>query len=374
MAHSGAGSAVDAEPDSAVQADAAARKPELIVDLTRRRAASGLSQAGVAKLMGTSQPAVARLESGRHDVQLSSVSRYAEVLGLSLGLVEAGNAQAGAAGARPEVDAPEALPEGKAFLDRPPQAAPPPVGAGPTGQPERVPRDSGTVVARETPGWPEPGHALTRRQREMLQVIRDSVQRRGYPPSMREIGEAVGLASASSVSYQLSVLESMGHVRRDAGRARTVEVRLPGQPAARPDGETDEGGVTGSGPSKTAYVPVVSHRAAGVLTLADQGIEDVFSLPRQIVGEGNLFLFKVNDECMSGAHIEQGDWVAVRRQRNVGQGDIVAALVDDAPTVRTFRQSGGDRWLMTSNPSYPGISADKATILGPVVGLVRRFG
>src|SRR5450755_1276897 len=105
----------------------------------------------------------------------------------------------------------------------------------PKGRPGRKPKGSVPVVIPDTPDKPDPDHVLTWRQRKVLQVIRDSVQKRGYPPSMREIGEAVGLTSTSSVSYQLSTLQRKGYLHRDVGRPRTVEVRLPGHPAIRPE-------------------------------------------------------------------------------------------------------------------------------------------
>jgi len=150
-----------------------------------------------------------------------------------------------------------------------------------------------------------PNHVLTWRQRKVLQVIRDSVQRRGYPPSMREIGEAVGLTSTSSVSYQLSTLQSKGYLRRDAGRPRTVEVRLPGHPAVRPDAdEADE--VTYDIPSQdAAYVPVVGRIAAGGPILAEEAIEEIFPLPKQLVGDGTLFLLKVVGDSMINAAIRR---------------------------------------------------------------------
>jgi repressor LexA len=351
---SGASSAADADTDPLGQTEAAARKPELITRLTRRRAASGLSQAGMAKLMGTSQPAVARFESGRHDAQLSTVRRYAGALGLSLDLVE-----------------------GEASVDLPPRVDHPPLTT-------QTPADTGTkdwpgqklepgatgVVSRES-GRPEPGHVLTWRQQKMLQVIRDSVQHRGYPPSLREIGEAVGLASASSVSYQLSTLQSKGYLRREAGRARTVGVWPLGQPTTPVDGEIGEDTATGTSPLETAYVPVMGRMAAGGLALADEGIEDFFSLPRQVVGEGNLFLLQVAGDCMS-THIEHGDWVAVRPQRDADDGDVVAAMFDGEAVVRVFRPSGSKVWLMPHDPSYPPIDASEASIMGRVVALLRQ--
>src|SRR6202041_200837 len=160
----------------------------------------------------------------------------------------------------------------------------------PKGRPGRKPKGSVPVVIPETPDKPDPDHVLTWRQRKVLQVIRDSVQKRGYPPSMREIGEAVGLTSTSSVSYQLSTLQRKGYLHRDVGRPRTVEVRLPGHPAVRPEQEQEHavtpeimpgGDISSQG---ATYVPLVGRIAAGGPILAEEQIEDVFPLPKQIVG------------------------------------------------------------------------------------------
>src|ERR1700723_547680 len=164
--------------------------------------------------------------------------------------------------------------------------------ARPKGRPGRKPKGSVPAVVTEMPDRPDPDHVLTWRQRKVLQVIRDSVQRRGYPPSMREIGEAVGLTSTSSVSYQLSTLQNKGYLRRDAGRPRTVEVRLPGHPAVRPEPELDEEMPMDITSQEAAYVPLVGRIAAGGPILAEQAIEEIFPLPRQLVGEGNLFMLK----------------------------------------------------------------------------------
>src|ERR1700756_2557023 len=157
----------------------------------------------------------------------------------------------------------------------------------PKGRPGRKPKGSVPVIVPETPDKPDPDHVLTWRQRKVLQVIRESVQKRGYPPSMREIGEAVGLTSTSSVSYQLSTLQKKGYLRSDAGRPRTVEVRLPGHPAVRPEPELDEDVPMDITSQEAAYVPLVGRIAAGGPILAEEAIEDIFPLPRQIVGEGN---------------------------------------------------------------------------------------
>ena len=228
----------------------------------------------------------------------------------------------------------------------------------------------------------DPDHVLTWRQRKVLQVIRESVQKRGYPPSMREIGEAVGLTSTSSVSYQLSTLQRKGYLHRDVGRPRTVEVRLPGHPAVRPDPDREEpevGDIPGIDiPSQEAiYVPLVGRIAAGGPILAEQSVEDVFPLPRQLVGEGTLFLLKVAGDSMRDAAITDGDWVVVRQQPDAQNGDIVAAMLDsDTPdaeaTVKTFKQSDGHVWLIPHNPAYTPILGDEATILGRVVAVLRR--
>src|SRR5882757_612531 len=163
--------------------------------------------------------------------------------------------------------------------------------ARPKGRPGRKPRGSVPSIVTDIPDKPDPDHVLTWRQRKVLQVIRDSVQRRGYPPSMREIGEAVGLTSTSSVSYQLSTLQAKGYLRRDAGRPRTVEVRLPGHPAVRPDPAADEGTAPMDIASQeAAYVPLVGRIGAGGPILAEEQVEDIFPRPGQIVGEGALFL------------------------------------------------------------------------------------
>src|SRR6202050_3279962 len=222
----------------------------------------------------------------------------------------------------------------------------------PKGRPGRKPKGSVPTVVADLPDKPDPDHVLTWRQGKVLQVIRDSVQRRGYPPSMREIGEAVGLTSTSSVSYQLSTLQRKGYLRRDIGRPRTVEVRLPGHPAIRPEESPEEEGVTEDEPpmdipsQEAAYVPMVGRIAAGGPILAEQAIEDIFPLPRQIVGEGTLFLLKVVGDSMINAAITDGDWVVVREQKVAENGEIVAAMLDGEATVKTFKRSADHIWLI----------------------------
>jgi repressor LexA len=224
-------------------------------------------------------------------------------------------------------------------------------------------RGRGTV--REIPDGPADGHGLTARQRRVLEVIRDSVERRGYPPSMREIGEAVGLTSTSSVAHQLATLQRKGFLRRDANRPRAVEVTLPPTP--------DD--VTGEGDARPvpAYVPVVGRIAAGGPILAEEVFEDVFPLPRQIVGDGQLFLLQVKGDSMIDAAIADGDWVVVKQQPTADNEDIVAAMLDGEATVKTFRRRDGHIWLLPSNPNYSPIDGDDATILGRVTAVLRRL-
>ncbi|MDN5765381.1 MAG: transcriptional repressor LexA [Humibacillus sp.] len=232
------------------------------------------------------------------------------------------------------------------------------------------------------------GDGLTMRQRRVLEVIRNSVDRRGYPPSMREIGEAVGLASPSSVSHQLAALERKGFLRRDPNRPRAIEVVSPD---ATPDelahrrtasisGPSD-GAIsrhdpeTGSGDARpeAAYVPVLGQIAAGVPILADEVVDEVFPLPKQLVGEGSLFLLKVVGDSMIDAAICDGDWVVVAQQQTADNGDIVAALLDNEATVKTFKRTDGHVWLMPHNPNFSPIDGDHATILGKVTAVLRRI-
>jgi repressor LexA len=223
---------------------------------------------------------------------------------------------------------------------------------------------------REIPDGPPDAAGLTPRQRRVLEVIRDSVERRGYPPSMREIGEAVGLTSTSSVAHQLSTLERKGFLRRDANRPRAVEVRVPA-----PVSDAAPVDATGEGDARPvpAYVPVVGRIAAGGPILAEQVVEDVFPLPRQLVGDGQLFLLQVKGESMIEAAITDGDWVVVRQQPTADNGDIVAALIDGEATVKTLRRRDGHMLLMPANPLFEPIDGDNATVLGRVTAVLRRI-
>jgi repressor LexA len=213
--------------------------------------------------------------------------------------------------------------------------------------------------------------SLTPRQRRVLEVIREWVERFGYPPSVREIGEAVGLTSTSSVAHQLRALERKGYLRRDPNRPRAVGIRPadtePAAPKAPPAPSEEP-----ARPSPV-FVPVVGRIAAGGPVLAEQAIEDVFPLPREIVGAGSLFLLRVAGDSMVEAAITDGDWVVVRQQPSAENGDIVAAMIDGEATVKTFKRRDGHIWLLPHNPAYEPIPGDHATVLGRVVAVLRRL-
>ena len=212
------------------------------------------------------------------------------------------------------------------------------------------------------------GDGLTARQRAILEAIRDSVERRGYPPSIREICDAAGLASTSSVAHQLRALERKGYLRRDPNRPRAVDVRL-----AESVGATEVmTGPSGEAVPSPVFVPVVGRIAAGGPILAEQLIEDVFPLPRALVGEGTLFLLRVTGDSMIDAAISDGDWVVVRQQPTAENGEIVAAMIDGEATVKTWRRRDRHAWLLPHNPAYAPIPADDATVLGRVVAVLRK--
>lgn len=227
------------------------------------------------------------------------------------------------------------------------------------------------------PAVPRP---LTPRQTKILETIRQSVSTYGYPPSMREIGDIVGLASLSSVTHQLGRLEKLGYIRRDAKRPRAMEVLSPAsrEPAvaAAEDASTERAATVTSLPvpdSGPAMVPLVGRIAAGGPILAEQAVEDIMPLPRQLVGHGELFMLKVIGDSMIDAAICDGDWVVIRRQSTADNGDIVAALLDDEATVKTFRQRDGHTWLLPQNTQYEPILGDHATVMGRVVSVMRSL-
>jgi repressor LexA len=230
-----------------------------------------------------------------------------------------------------------------------------------------------SATVRTFPDQAADASGLTPRQRRVLEVIRDSVERRGYPPSIREIGDAVGLTSTSSVAHQLVSLERKGFLRRDPNRPRAVDVRSPAEQRAprRRSAKADEQAPSDA-PTPT-YVPVVGRIAAGGPILAEEAIEDVFPLPQELVGQGTLFLLQVVGDSMVDAAITDGDWVVVRQQPVADNGEIVAAMIDGEATVKTFRRRDGHVWLIPHNSAYAPIPGDDATILGRVVAVLRKI-
>jgi repressor LexA len=206
---------------------------------------------------------------------------------------------------------------------------------------------------------------LTARQRRILEFIREWGEKYGYPPSVREIGEAVGLVSPSSVAYQLKALETKGYLRRDPNRPRAVDVRSPGE-------LVDDDAALRAARPQPAYVPLVGRIAAGGPILAEQSVEEFFPLPRELVGEGEVFMLEVKGDSMIDAAICNGDWVVVRQQPTAEAGDIVAAMIDGEATVKSYRQRDGHVWLMPANPAFDPIPGDDATIMGKVVAVLRR--
>lgn len=229
----------------------------------------------------------------------------------------------------------------------------------------------------ELPDGPPDSTGLTPRQQRILNVIRDSLEDRGYPPSMREIGDLVGLTSSSSVSHQLKVLEAKGFLKRDPNRPRAIEVFLPEVLAARrsisaaDESSFDETGIGDAMPA-AAYIPLVGRIAAGGPILAEERVEEIFPLPRTLVGEGTLFLLEVAGDSMIDAAICDGDYVVIRQEQTAENGDIVAALIDGEATVKTFKRKDGQVWLMPHNDNYEPIDGTNATILGKVTAVLRR--
>ena len=228
------------------------------------------------------------------------------------------------------------------------------------------------ATVRELPDGQPDDSGLTPRQQAILRVIEQTTAERGYPPSVREIGQGVGLASSSSVAHQLRALEELGYLRKDPNRPRALVVSRPGEPAVRATQPVPQPGGVVDLPAGTVGVPLVGRIAAGGPILAEQHTEDVLPLPKDLVGEGELFMLTVVGDSMIDAAICDGDYVVVRSQPTCENGDIVAALLDDEATVKTFKRRDGHVWLMPHNPAYEPILGDQARILGKVVSVLRR--
>ncbi|MFT6535001.1 MAG: repressor LexA [Alpinimonas sp.] len=217
---------------------------------------------------------------------------------------------------------------------------------------------------------------LSSKQRTILEMIARFIEANGYAPTMQEIGDAVGLKSLSSVTHQLGQLELAGFMRRDPKRSRTIELLID-IPAADFVGEPSDSDQTNYDNvipiGDAALVPLVGRIAAGIPITADQHVEEVFPLPRQLVGQGELFMLKVVGDSMIDAAICDGDWVVIRSQKTAENGEIVAAMLDDEATVKVFRQRDGHTWLLPRNSNFEPILGDYAQILGKVVAVLRSL-
>lgn len=214
-------------------------------------------------------------------------------------------------------------------------------------------------------------NGLTARQGALLLAIQQAIDEVGYPPSVRELAKTLGFASPSSVTYQLRNLEEKGFLRKDPHRPRALVVILPEQVTPVADGLDPAQSFDSTPSSVTA--PLVGRIAAGGPILAEQHVEDVFVLPRQLTGDGEMFLLEVCGDSMIDAAIHDGNWVVVRRQDTAANGDIVAALLDQEATVKVYRRDDAGVWLLPRNEAYAPIDGSHARIMGKVVAVLRRL-
>ncbi len=205
---------------------------------------------------------------------------------------------------------------------------------------------------------PKDPSGLSARQVKILTAIQEGIQNNGYPPSVREIGEAAGLSSSASVQYQLKALEEAGFIRRDGSLGRAIEVV---------DGDSNVIA------DRSRQITLVGRIAAGGPILAEQHIEETFPLPESIVGSGELFMLKVVGDSMIEAAICDGDYVVIRSQKTCEKGEIVAAMIDGQATVKTFSRKDGHIWLLPANPDYQPINGDDCEILGKVTAVLRSI-
>ncbi|MBA8826087.1 repressor LexA [Saccharopolyspora lacisalsi] len=203
--------------------------------------------------------------------------------------------------------------------------------------------------------------ALPSRQRRILVAIRDWVVRYGYAPSTRQLGDAVGLRSSSSVSKHLASLEEKGFLRRSATLSRPIDVRAFLREPSTSEEPADD----------SVTVPVVGHVAAGSPIVAEEHVEDVMTLPRELAGRGSTFGLRVRGDSMIDAAIRDGDIVVVRQQAEAHSGQIVAAMIDDEATIKVYRRRNGHVHLEPRNPDYDTLDGDRAVVLGTVISVLR---
>lgn len=205
---------------------------------------------------------------------------------------------------------------------------------------------------------------LSNRQRQILACIEDAMRERGYPPSVREIGEAVGLSSSSTVHAHLETLQKLGFLRRDPTKPRAIEVRY--DPATGSQAER----------RPVRHVPLIGDVAAGTGVLSEERVEEVLPLPQDFTGDGNLFMLRVRGDSMVGAGILDGDFVVVRQESEVRNGDIiVAGIPGEEATVKTYRKEGAEIILTPHNPRLEPMrfAASDVVVFGKVVTVLRRL-
>ena len=214
---------------------------------------------------------------------------------------------------------------------------------------------------------------LGKRQVAIYQFIRAYTDEHGYPPSVREIGSAVGLASPSTVHMHLKVLEEHGLIKRDSKKPRTIEVTADrtasqqdegAQPLARVDQDVNE---------NVIRLPLVGRVAAGVPILAEQNVEETLALPTSVVGDASSFVLRVRGNSMINAGIFDGDYIVVKEQHDAHDGEIVVALLDDSATVKTFYREPGRVRLQPENDTMEPIYVTNPVILGRVTALIRSL-
>ncbi len=220
---------------------------------------------------------------------------------------------------------------------------------------------------------------LTKRQQAIYDFICSYSEEHGYPPSVREIGAAVGLASPSTVHMHLKALEEMGLIRRDSKKPRTIEVvskdaRSPKDSDSSEDSDQGVVNVTQDLDANIITLPLVGRVAAGVPILAEQNVEETLSLPTSIVGDSSSFILRVRGESMINVGIFDGDYIVVREQSDASNGDIVVALIEDSATVKTFYREATCIRLQPENDSMDPIYAENPVILGKVTALIRSIG
>lgn len=203
---------------------------------------------------------------------------------------------------------------------------------------------------------------LSQKQFEILEYMKKSVREKGYPPSVREICDAVGLKSTSTVHGHLERLERKGYIRRDPAKPRAIEIF------------SDNDSVNSDGSSRELIeVPIVGTVTAGIPILATENIEDTFPIPSDYAPNGNIFMLRVKGDSMINAGIFNKDLIMVRQQNTADNGDIVVALIEDFATVKTYYKENGYIRLQPENPTMSPIIVRDVSILGKVVGLYRKF-